>query len=205
MDSSDITKCIIIFFVFILIYFAVILSTGIKTINNNWAEYKCNPIVMPFAKFFNKNPEKNFEECIKNLQEINMGPILSPINSLIDQLDGNSQGIFNSFNIFSGITNLLKQNIGNHANIAIEIAISILIELQFIFIKLKDIFGKVTGIFTTFMYIMITVEKTMITLWGSIPGWIIKKLANYHPSKDKDKDNDSDDSSGGDSNNSGNN
>ena len=183
MDSSDITKCVIIFFVFILIYFAVILSTGIKTINNNWAEYKCNPVVMPFAKFFNKDPDKNFEECIKNIQEINMGPIVSPIYDLINGLDSNSMGILNNFNIFSSITNLLKNNIGNHANSAIEIAINVLIELQLIFIKIKDIFGKVTGIFTTFLYIMITVEKTMITLWGSIPGWIIKKLANYHPSK----------------------
>ena len=50
MRSSDISLSILIILIFVGMYFYNILAVGIKNIQDNWPEYRCNPMVMPFLE-----------------------------------------------------------------------------------------------------------------------------------------------------------
>ena len=41
-----------------------IASSNVGDIKNNWPQYRCNPLVMPFAGYFGHDPAENFNECI---------------------------------------------------------------------------------------------------------------------------------------------
>ena len=41
-------------------YFYNILAVGIKNIQDNWPEYRCNPSIMPFAGTFGHDVMDNF-------------------------------------------------------------------------------------------------------------------------------------------------
>ena len=64
MKGSDIWLSIIIFFIFLLLFLFNIISVGIKNIKENWPEYRCNPMVMPFSQDLgNISPRENFTYC----------------------------------------------------------------------------------------------------------------------------------------------
>ena len=69
MKGGDIGMTIMIFIIFILLFLFNILSAGINNIKKNWPEYRCNPMMMPFAKELgNMDPNENFTYCVQNMQ-----------------------------------------------------------------------------------------------------------------------------------------
>ena len=188
MDSADIMKVIIIFGIFMIIYFLIYLSVGVKSIKSNWQEYRCNPIIMPFAKFFGKDPIQNFQSCIQNIQNIHMGSLLDPVYHLLSNAANIGNTLNNGLLGFAGIMNLLKVNLGTTANLAVEIIINILIEMQSLLIKFKDMINKLIGVFITFIYIIAGTQITTLTLWEALPGWLVKKLAGFSDNSKDDTD-----------------
>ena len=135
--------------------------------------------VGPFAKIFGKDPIQNFESCVQAIQNLHMGSLLDPVYHLLTSASNIGNLLNDGILGFAGILNIFKLNLGNVANLAIEIIINILIEIQSILIKLKDMINKLVGVFATFIYIIGGTQMTAITLWEALPGWIIKKLAGY--------------------------
>ena len=82
MRSSDITLTIVIILIFVAMYFYNILAVGIKNIQDNWPEYRCNPSIMPFAGMFGHDAGSNFTFCIQNMQTDFMGYLLQPLTYL---------------------------------------------------------------------------------------------------------------------------
>ena len=80
MRTVDLLNSIFIIIVFILLYVSNILAIGKKNIENNWAVYRCSPMVMPFASMFGHDTMQNFAYCIQNMQTNFMAPMLAPSN-----------------------------------------------------------------------------------------------------------------------------
>jgi len=202
MDSSDITKAVIIIVIFIVINIMIILSMGIKNIQKEWPKYRCNPLVMPFATLFNKDPVTNFESCIKNIQTINMGEILDPVYNIFSSISDIGDDIVNNIVNFSGVLNIFKLNLGGIINYMLELIINILIEIQVLIMKFKDIIDKLIGIFITLIYVIAGTQTTTLTIWNGLPGWLIKAVTGFvdetaesiskNDDKDKNTDNDND-------------
>jgi hypothetical protein len=188
MDSADISKSIIIVCIFLGINFAILLSIGLKGIKKEWPKYRCNPLVIPFATFFGKDPISNFESCIQNIQNVHMESILDPVYHSFTSISNVGNEITNSVVGFSGIINVLKSNLGSVVSLAVDIVINIIIELQSIIIKIKDMINKLIGIFISFIYLIAGSQSTALTIWNGLPGWLLKKIANFKDkSQDKDK------------------
>ena len=81
MKGSDIWLSLVIFLIFLLLFLFNIISVGIKNIQENWPEYRCNPAAMPFSQELgNISPGENFTYCVQNMQTDFMGQILAPVN-----------------------------------------------------------------------------------------------------------------------------
>ena len=76
MKFSDIILSLLIIFIFLMCCLVSYLSKGFKHIQNNWPQYRCNPVIMPFAGYFGHDTEENFAQCIGISQ--NMSGAIKP-------------------------------------------------------------------------------------------------------------------------------
>ena len=180
MKSSDITLTLFILVIFILLYLFNILSVGIKTIEDDWPTYRCNPMVMPFASVFGQDTVSNFTYCIQNMQSNYMDYLLQPVNyniSVVSELGSTITTAINSARSFISnfrdfVTSIIQNVFG--------VFLNILIEFQKVTMSIKDMMGKVVGILATLMY---TIESSMYTgqsVWNGVPGQAVRALC-FHP------------------------
>lgn len=180
MKSSDIILTIIIIIIFIGLFLFNFLSIGIKNIQNNWPEYRCNPIVMPFASMFGQNAMTNFTFCIQTMQSNYMKYLLQPVNYNLDVV-GNLGGVIseavNSARAFiSNLRDFITDIVGN----VFGVFLNILIEFQRITVNIKDLIGKFLATILTFGYVMEGTYLTSISTWNGAPGQMVRAIC-FHP------------------------
>ena len=77
---------IILLFLFIGIWVAMIASADINEVKQNWSKYRCRPNIMPFASMYGHNTSENFNFCLMNMFNAEMGPALAPIFAILNSL-----------------------------------------------------------------------------------------------------------------------
>ena len=77
--ASDGTIATLIIIIFIVISLITILGFNLQHIKQNWKKYRCNPLIMPIAHFFNVDAKKNHQECTSALQSSFMDSLLAPL------------------------------------------------------------------------------------------------------------------------------
>lgn len=87
MKTADVTQSVLILVVFFLLFFSTILMVGVAEVNENWATYRCNPMVIPFASLFGHDPVENFNHCAGSIQSIQMSSILQPLSQQVEQVE----------------------------------------------------------------------------------------------------------------------
>jgi hypothetical protein len=176
MNGNDITLTIVILVIFIFLFIAPLLSVGIKKIKDNWVEYRCNPIVIPFASFFGADPSETFTFCIQTMVKDFMGYLLIPSHystTLLQNIGGNLEGSLNDArkmisSIRSAVTDITQTIFGLFMNI--------LIEFQKFTINLKDLISKQIAIFTTLLFMINGSMQAMQSAWTGPPGKLLKPL-----------------------------
>ncbi len=180
MKTSDITISIFIIIIFILLYVFNILSVGIKQIEQDWPQYRCNPIVMPFASVFGHDTTSNFTFCIQNMMKSYMGYLLQPLHynfSIIGNIGKTiTTGLEDIRQFFNNIRNFITSIVQS----VFGVFLNILIEFQRVIINIKDIFGKLIGIMATLMYTLEGSIDTMNSAWNGPPGQLVRGLC-FHP------------------------
>jgi phage-related protein len=177
MRSTDITLSIFIILVFVGLYFYNILAVGIKKIKTNWIEYRCNPMIMPFAGTFGHNVMTNFTHCIQNTQMDFMGHLLQPVHYLMAVMNKTIGGITESVQNIRSFINVFRNMITSIVQSIFGIFINILTQFQFILIKMKDMLGKIVGVMATMMYILQGTVMTMQSSWNGPPGNMVRMMS----------------------------
>jgi len=179
-DESQKFKLIlyIVLFVFLFVFIGVIILLFVfrENIRNNWSKYKCNPIIMPFASFFNKNSDENYGECLFGGVSNIMGVFLEPINYTL-------QLISNIFAAFTKAINEIRTVIYRIRIFFLWIVQDIMkrfedtaATLQYFFAKLKDIFMKVYTVFIVLIYMLYTVYMTVWSIWEGPIGTTVRTI-----------------------------
>jgi hypothetical protein len=170
------------FLIFILffIYLSINLFAGsIENVRKNWAQYRCIPLMMPFAGLI--SPDKtttseNFSYCIQNIMMSFAPTITQPFNYLqkmtLDMMDSINTSNENTTEQQSDIKD---STAGILANLY-AVFINVIIEFNIIVIKLIDTQGKMSGIIASIMHIMTSVQYTFQSMWDGFPGQMIRFL-----------------------------
>jgi hypothetical protein len=91
---------------FFLILFAILIFIGIESFGNatnmkiNWAEYRCQPQVMPFAGLFGYSVNDNFEYCLQQKIQDSTKGVTGPFASGMFGFTGILSNLMNSANSF---------------------------------------------------------------------------------------------------------
>ena len=176
MKTDDIFLSVFIILIFIGIMLFNVISVGIKQIQDNWPEYRCNPMVMPFAGYFGHDAGENFTYCIQNMQSDYMNYLLTPVNYLMsvsgnisENLTGAVQGIREFINQIRNLLTSVIQSI-------FGVFLNILVAFQELMIKMKDMVGKIVGIMASMMYILEGSVMTANSTWRGPPGDMLRTI-----------------------------
>jgi hypothetical protein len=147
-----------VFITAILVGVAVLLFTygNIAEIAANFEKYRCNPIVIPFAGLFGRDPKENFNFCIGNLMNIQASGILAPVYSLLA----------NFVTIFSTIANAMMSIREQFARFFVQVngfiasvqdrMAAVLFQLRLTFLKMQTLMGRVYGTMYATMFMGIS-------------------------------------------------
>jgi hypothetical protein len=176
MKLSDLLLSIFIVAVFIGLYVANVLAIGKKNVQDNWALYRCSPMVMPIASMFGHDTMKNFGYCIQNMQTNFMAPLLTPSNYFnaltASSLGSLNQGSDNSTGMLGSLRGMSGNNIIGMFNIFGNISLLMGLMVN----KVKDIMSKLGGVFFATFSLMQGAAYTTESTWNAVPGKLLRLM-----------------------------
>jgi hypothetical protein len=172
-------QTICIFIVFIVLTASNMMNTGVQSMQDNWAIYRCNPVMMPFAGYIapdGTSTQENFSFCIQNI----MSSFAPTVTQPFSYLQNMTMEMVNSINTSTEKSNdqssWMKDTVSGIFENIYAIFINVIVEFNIIIIKLIDIQGKIMAIIATVMYVMTTVMYTFESMWNGVPGAMIKAI-----------------------------
>ena len=170
----------IIFLLLLLILFVIhsyfYVMTNIQPIKDNWAQQRCSPKVIPFAGLINKQAgqsaiqytEENFTYCIQNILSKIAGYALTPLTFLVHTIEGIFNLIKTQLQNIRSMFNYVREKVKAVSKEIMGRLMNIVIPLQEVIIKIRDLFGKAQGTLTAGLYTMLGAYLTLQTLFGAI-------------------------------------
>lgn len=151
-----------------LIYYWFMLAN----IKNNWNEYRCNPLFMPFAD----NIEQNFTYCIQNMQTSYMSYLLQPLNYITASLVDIGSDFSTDINSVRMVISSIRSFVTDIIQSIFGVFMNLIVEIQKMTISIKDLVGKIVGVITVLLYVLSGSVQTMESLWAGPPGQMVKAL-----------------------------
>ncbi len=139
----------------------------------NWGEYRCNPMIIPFANNINPgvSTSKNFEFCMHQMEQMFFNILSAPFISMLKVMQNIMQSIINSFNSIRQLVNIIRQRIEDVINNLMSRFQNMEDELRFFLIKIKDMLGKVNGVMRVSEYTFLVLSYALNWIF-EIPGLI---------------------------------
>ena len=176
MNGYDITLTIVIILVFILLFLAPLLTVGIQKIKDNWVEYRCNPMVMPFAGLFGEDPSQTFSFCIQSMLKDFMGFLLIPLQQAIKVIQKVGGGFETAINDVRKAISAIRSFVTQIIQAVFGVLLNILVEIQKLIINMKDLMAKLIGVMTTLLFMVYGSMEAMQSAWNGPPGQLMRAL-----------------------------
>ena len=154
MRFSDIVYSSFILAVFTILFSASVITNAIKKLKTNWAKYRCNPVMMPFAGYVGHDPIENFTQCISHIQGGMMGFFLQPVYFILNTVTNIGGSLTTQLQDGRVFIKEFRHIIGNILKKLTNVGGGMIINFQEIIIKIKDTFNKLISIILTVMYFM---------------------------------------------------
>lgn len=153
----------------ILLISFIFITNNFNEIRQNWDKERCNPIYLPFAGYINPQPNQtnleytaeNFKFCNDKFIKKGEKKALAPLYHLSDYLNNIVNTILDTWKSILGSLNLLKNKLMELVQLVINKLISVLIPIQFMFIKVKDSISKMTGSLVGSIYTFYNLYKVI--------------------------------------------
>ena len=173
INVYSIITILIIFFIYLFIAFGTVLPKYKEVIYNNWSDYKCNPLIMPMASYY--NPEvstgDNFNTCMTQMQLIFLDLLLAPLYNILSLLQDTMTSILGVFNSLRQMMSELRSRIESIITTFIEKFETIELQMRLFLIKLRSSMGKMEGVMITAEYTFIVISMALSWIFD-VPGVI---------------------------------
>jgi hypothetical protein len=73
-------------------------AVDFNEISKNWAKYRCNPAVMPFASAYGHNTTENFQFCLNQIFTNQVGGVTGPFTKILTTIVGTSMTFLQNLN-----------------------------------------------------------------------------------------------------------
>jgi hypothetical protein len=175
-------KAMVVLGVFTVLIVNVTLTVGIKSVQDNWLMYRCNPLLMPFVSSFAPpgtkiTAEENFTYCIQDSMTNFAPALLQPLT----YVQGMTMDLVGSLTTSTQQTatqsSWIQSSVGNVLSSIYGVFEGLVSNFNVLITKMVDVQEKIMGIITAMLYIMSTVNSAFISMWNGIPGSMIKSFS----------------------------
>ena len=135
-----------------------------KQIFSNFASFRCNPLMMPFAGLFGYDASENFQFCLGNILQGRLGEAFSPIFKLLGSFGETLSTVINAtLGLRKLFSNFFATVNGFISNVQTRIKM-LMSAVQMSMLKMKELMGKVYGT----MYAVIWMGTSGLTAGSNI-------------------------------------
>jgi hypothetical protein len=143
---------ILLSIVFVIMTWGIGNIVTIRNIKENWGEYRCNPMVMPFAGLFGVNAKENLEFCMGKIFTSHSAPYMGSIGTMFSQSSnvlqmilGSMDSLRNTIATLGGGINVVFQDFTDRIS-------SFFFRLRLSAIQIKTLMGRLYAIMFSVMY-----------------------------------------------------
>lgn len=169
---------IVIFFIIITLY--VILKGNKKIIIDNWVEYRCNPLIMPFAGYFGKSTSKNFKNCLWVIVKKYADFLLKPIRYMTHLISKILNDFRNNINSIRTMTKKVRVFFLSIVQNVMDRIWSTISYVQYFIVKLQFTMKRAHGIMSTIIYSSYSSIETLQSVWRGPIGEFARFFC-FHP------------------------
>lgn len=148
----------------------------------NWVEYRCHPLVMPFAWYFGKDTAENFNMCTMSTMNSYTGYLFEPIHfmfglvgdiigDIVEGIDDIRGALVSVRGGFLGIIGTVFGKVQNGVA-----------ETNILFIRMRDIMSRLVSVFYVLGYTGMTGVETGQSLMNGPVGGVINYFGCFDPS-----------------------
>ena len=125
-------------------------------IKHHWSHYQCMPSVAPFAKFYGHDLAETLNFCTAQAVKEHAPGVINPIYKGINEVTGIVDGVYDKVvSIEGGVMGLLKGFESFVINFVNSFRL-LGVRVRMSFVRIKDIFARIYGIFIAFAYAAIS-------------------------------------------------
>lgn len=145
---------------FLIVFVIILLSSisgisaifNIQNIKDNWANYRCNPLIMPFTGLFGYNTSENFEFCMGKIFSTHsaesmdsIGSVFGSFSTILTSVFGSINSLRNTIATLGGGINVVFQEFTDRITM-------FFFTLRMNAIRLKMMFGRIYALLFSVMY-----------------------------------------------------
>lgn len=165
-NKLSITYLILIGIIFLLITCYIIINHYKKLISDNWVQYRCNPLVMPFASILGKNTIKNYQFCLWTIMKSFFSHLLKPVLYIYNLIFKNIENMSNTLNVVRKQIFSIRGFIIKYIQDLLARIENFSVTLRKTLIKINDILQKQHGIVVVAQYIVLVMVYIMQWFWN---------------------------------------
>lgn len=171
--ASSVISIILIIIIYIIIALAVNMTKYKKYIYDNWSTYKCNPLIIPMASYYNPKTTsgENFNLCLTEMQLQFFKILLAPIFSILDMIQSTMKAILGVFNSLRSQISSIRSRVQAYVEKIIQVFQGLESSLRKFLIKLKSMIGKAEGVMILTEYTFIVISMALEWIFN-VPGII---------------------------------
>lgn len=155
----------VIAFVIILLY--IVLVYNRQSIIDNWDNYKCNPLVMPFAHYFGKDTMGNLNGCLWTGYKSNFAILIAPFNYMTEIMKKVIGQLFDQLNSIRTILKPIRDFVDSATATVYKKIEGIMNLTYFTFLKMNNLVKRT---FSNFRLMLYTLEATQFSIQSTWNG-----------------------------------
>jgi len=152
-----------------------------QKIIDDWENYRCNPLVMPFASYFGHNASENLEGCLSVSFKMFFDMLMAPFNGMMSMISGLLGNLVTQLNFIRNLTAPIREFVKSAAQSVFKKTENLMNVVMFTFLKMNDILKRV---FANFRLMVYTLEATQMTLTSTWNGPIGEMTRFWAPAID---------------------
>lgn len=157
-------KVLLIGTMFSIISFIITFFFARQIIIDDWAKYKCNPLIIPFAGLFGHDAASTLTECMSRQAFATTSLISNPFSNIFKSMSGamtSAVDMVTDMDFLSGgMTNMFSSSFGNILSRIGNVGSAI----QYLIIKIETLLQRIVAVVTVIMYTMSSLLQGVLAI-----------------------------------------
>lgn len=182
--SSALAVLAFIAIIFLIFFYFISSGLNVNEVARNWAKYRCDPSIMPFASFYGHNTADNFNYCLGNIFSKHSMPITSSFSKIL----GGFTGVMST--LMGSITSLrtTAATMGGGINVIFQDFTDRITQFFFLLrmsaIRMKTLYQRMYAILFSVMYMGMSGITAMESFSNTVLFSFLNDIGCFPPATD---------------------